>query len=394
MDSASIFCFSETWIKPGGPLLSVPGYQVFYSPFISRSNVSNGDRFLPGSCLFVPEMVQPQHPPLCMDIEQSCGSLNVSCCFIQCKHFKMVVASIYGSPSTDFKQCIHDLHTLLPQLFACSQYVILAGDFNIDLLKSQAAYSDCLVDFQLIQLVQGPSRVSVLSFALIDHILCSSNFKMLNVLQAIGVSDRRVQIAEFDIFVDRGVLQFRSVRAFRRCCWDDVKSCLSNALWSVMELFDDINDMWEYFYGIIQSCMDSYIPLKTVRHKYSKQPTPWLTSDILHVIQAKFKAKRRAERTRDSVDIDYYKTIKNYLKSMIRSSKLNYLQSLLRQACHAPRFAATLWSQVNEFIGRTKHHQSPLRPDLSLDSVNNFFQAVAVSHEHNSAEFCDSFYRC
>ena len=82
--------------------------------------------------------------------------------------------------------------------------------------------------------------------------------------------------------------------------------------------------------------MDSYIPLKTVRHKYSKRPTPWLTSDILHVIQAKFKAKRRAERTRDSVDIDYYKTIKNNLKSMIRSSKLNYLQSLLCQARHAP----------------------------------------------------------
>ena len=72
---------------------------------------------------------------------------------------------------------------------------------------------------------------------------------------------------------------------------------------------------------------------------------------------------------------------------MIRSSKLNYLQSLLRQARHAPWFAATLWSQVNEVIGHTKHHQSPLHPDLSLDSVNNFFRTVAVSHEHNSAEF-------
>ena len=117
----------------------MPGYQVFYSPFISRSNVTNDDRFLPGSCLFVPGMLLPQHPPLCVDIEQSCVSLNVSCCFIQCKHFKKVVASIYRSPSTDFKQCIHDLYTLLPQLFACSQYVILGGDFNIDLLKSQAA---------------------------------------------------------------------------------------------------------------------------------------------------------------------------------------------------------------------------------------------------------------
>ena len=118
-----------------------------------------------------------------------------------------------------------------------------------------------------------------------------------------------------------------------------------------MELFDDINDMWEYFYGIIQSCMDTYIPLKTVRHKYSKRPTPWLTLDILNVIQAKFKAKRCAERTHDPADIDHYKTIKSHLKSMIRSSKLSCLQSLLRQARHAPRFAATLWLQVNEAIG-------------------------------------------
>ena len=72
----------------------------------------------------------------------------------------MVVASVYRSLSTDYAQCITDLHTLLPQLFSCSKYVVLAGDFNIDLLKHQSAYNDCLVDFQLVQLVQGPSRVS------------------------------------------------------------------------------------------------------------------------------------------------------------------------------------------------------------------------------------------
>ena len=32
-----------------------------------------------------------------------------------------------------------------------------------------------------------------------------------------------------------------------------------------MDLFDDIDDMWEYFYGIVQSCMNNYIPLKSVR---------------------------------------------------------------------------------------------------------------------------------
>ena len=106
------------------------------------------------------------------------ANMDVSCCFIKCRNFKVVVASIYRSPSTEHHQCAADLHTLLPQLFACSQYVILASHLNIDLLKRQAAYSDCLLDFQLVQLVQGPSRVSVLSSTLIDHILtCNLSLK-------------------------------------------------------------------------------------------------------------------------------------------------------------------------------------------------------------------------
>ena len=96
---------------------------------------------------------------------------------------------------------------------------------------------------------------------------------MSRILQAVGVSDHRVQIAEFDISISRNAPEFRSVRAFRRCCWDEVKSCLSNVPWSVMELFDDIDDMWEYFYGIVQSCMNNYIPLKRMRLKYSKLET-------------------------------------------------------------------------------------------------------------------------
>ena len=49
------------------------------------------------------------------------------------------------------------------------------------------------------------------------------------------------------------------VRVFRKCNWDDVKS---TAPWLVMEAYEDVNDMWEYFCGILYGCLDSYIPLK------------------------------------------------------------------------------------------------------------------------------------
>ena len=153
-----------------------------------------------------------------------------------------------------------------------------------------------------------------------------------------------------------------------------------------MELFDDIDDMWEYFYGIIQSCMDGYIPLKRVHLKYSKRPTPWLIPDILCAIQTKYKAKHLAECTCDPADVAHYKSIKNSLKMAVRSAKLDYLQSLLSHARGAPQFVAILWSQVNDVIGRTKLCKSPLDPALSLEDINNFFRTVAVSDGHNSPE--------
>ena len=84
------------------------------------------------------------------------------------------------------------LFMLLSQLSTYSQYIILAGDLNIDLLQSskhQRAYIDCLTDFQLVQMITGPTRVCPLSSTLIDHVVCSSSLTVNRVLQAIGVSD-------------------------------------------------------------------------------------------------------------------------------------------------------------------------------------------------------------
>ena len=180
-------------------------------------------------------------------------------------------------------------------------------------------------------------------------------------------------------FYVRRLQPVRYVRAFRNCHWDDVRSCLSTAPWSVMEVYDDVNDMWEYFYGILRGCLDSYIPLKAVRNKYSKRPTPWLNSTLLHAIKLKYKAKRLADRTQDPVDISQYKMIKNNLKSQIRSAKLGYLHSLLVRARQVPQFAAgTLWSAEVNNIGRQVIHPSVIDPAVSLDTINQFFRTVAI----------------
>lgn len=56
VNSPNVLCFSETWIRPEGPTLTVPGYQTIYSPHINCNSDSSGSTSLPGSCLFVPDL--------------------------------------------------------------------------------------------------------------------------------------------------------------------------------------------------------------------------------------------------------------------------------------------------------------------------------------------------
>ena len=78
---------------------------------------------------------------------------------------------------------------------------------------------------------------------------------------------------------------------------------------------------------------------------------------------------------------------KNKLKSAIRSAKLDYLRSLLCRARHTPRFAADLWSEINDTVGCPKKPAPVLDSRLSLDDINRFFRTVAVSADHRSADY-------
>ena len=198
----------------------------------------------------------------------------------------------------------------LSYLFFC-KYVLLAGDFNIDLLHASSfreRYHDLLIDFQLVQHIQDPTRVSVSSSTLIDYVMCSQDISVSNVIQATGVSDHRIQIVEFKIVTKQITIPSHLVHSLSKCCWD-VCSCLSRALWSVLNIFDYTDGMWGYFHNILQTCLDTYDSIKRVRCKNFKWPTPWLTQDIFFVISAKHQVKRNAEHTHDPGDVDHYKSI-------------------------------------------------------------------------------------
>ena len=51
----------------------------------------------------------------------------------------------------------------------------------------------------------------------------------------------------------------------------------------------------------------------------------------------------------------------------------------------SPRMAAQMWSHINTVIGRPSQGKAGVTPLASLDSINEFFQTVAVSDHHKAA---------
>lgn len=77
---------------------------------------------------------------ICKTVEQSTKCLNVTCCFVLLKHSQTAVLSVYQSPGTCCGTAVSELQSILLQLFPHVKYLIVAGDFNID-LKSNLSIS-------------------------------------------------------------------------------------------------------------------------------------------------------------------------------------------------------------------------------------------------------------
>ena len=155
-----------------------------------------------GSCIFVSTLLRPERPPICDVIERSCSVINISSCFVTCKH-RVAVVSVYPPLSTCCGSAITELRSVLLQLFSSAKYIIMAGDFNLDLLSTgnsvSQQYGDLLFDFDLLQHVKESTCVCNLSATLIDHVTGSSSLLISGMTQTVGLSDHNVQIVDFNI---------------------------------------------------------------------------------------------------------------------------------------------------------------------------------------------------
>ena len=145
--------------------------------------------------------------------------------------------------------------------------------------------------------------------------------------QAIGVSDHRLQMVDFHIFIQKAPPKVLWVRSSRRCQWGQLRDSLHSVPWDVMTMLDDIDDKWEFFHQILMLSLDEFAPLHSVKYKKSKCATPWFSDLIALMIKEKHKARHAAERSGKDDNWFVFHRLKNQLKAAVRQAKVDYLLS-------------------------------------------------------------------
>ena len=75
----NIFCFGEIWMNSCDPPVSIPGFQLFISPYHFHPDTRSRGLLL-GSYMFISSALTVYRPSICIEIENSYRLLNVTCC--------------------------------------------------------------------------------------------------------------------------------------------------------------------------------------------------------------------------------------------------------------------------------------------------------------------------
>ena len=90
-----------------------------------------------------------------------------------------IIVGIYKPPDKSFSIFLKELRNILQILIKSDKKFLISGDFNVNLLdqnQNSTSYLDILDEFQVKQLVKGPTRITSRSKTNLDHFLTNVDF--------------------------------------------------------------------------------------------------------------------------------------------------------------------------------------------------------------------------
>uniref|UniRef100_A0A8D8TEW1 Endonuclease/exonuclease/phosphatase domain-containing protein n=1 Tax=Cacopsylla melanoneura TaxID=428564 RepID=A0A8D8TEW1_9HEMI len=290
-----------------------------------------------------------------LDIDIPPIELNFEYCAITSPSLDIAIVCVYRSnnPSSCFETFFAQLDLLLQKL-CCFKYLIVCGDFNINLQSNtneKTRLVNILKMFNMKPTITTPTRVTTETSTCIDNILI--NFPIKNVLNKQnnnifnGIGDH--QYAQIISFHTKPLNEVKKIftRTYDPTKIENFNQALSNTNFNHIYTVQTTDEKMSAFYSIFLSILNQHFPYKLISTK-STNKKKWMTTGILIS-----SAKKRSlfELSKNSINPslhEYYRRYSKTLQRVVKAAKRLHSTNIIKNAPRHKKSKA-VWEVVTSY---------------------------------------------
>ena len=242
------------------------------------------------------------------------------------------------------RQFINELSMVLSTIERKNNDVLLAGDFNINLLKLNenqicSEFFDSLLAHSFLPQITVPTRFGQFSHTLIDNFFLKSNNLAHKTIAGVflkKLSDHQPYFVLINIKLTKErTSKYIQINIQTDVAMEKVKNELIECdLYGKLDtcISADINANYDILHNAIKQAKNKHMPCKFIKfNKYKHTKSKWITQGLLKSIRSRDKLYARLKRLQPNT-IEHntllinLKTYNNILKRSIRTAKTLYFE--------------------------------------------------------------------
>lgn len=308
-------------------------------------------------------------------------------CGVEIKKLKLLIICIYRTPDSDIKIFFSHLNKTFLRFQHKKHKIIICGDFNIDLLSSDANttnFKELMSNHGMQYLIHQPTRLNRCLDNIISNVTNATgetfDFYLSdhNTAQIVTIKDEKKNHLDYYFMVIND-LKKDNISKFIECI-----SSLSFSevydLENTNESFDKLHELLDLFFKLCFPCIK-------IKKKYINNKHKWITKGIKNSCSTKRSLRYNYCINRNNENKMKYKTYSNLLRKC-----MNNLQSLCnhKHITHSHNKIRATWDVVRRNMGNEpvkEYINKIVDKCITLTSgsdianrFNNFFIDIAKNH--------------
>ena len=303
---------------------------------------------------------------------------------------------LYRPPSSSLTTFIDNMHDYHRFIHENATELHILGDMNIDLMNDmrRTAYIRAMNSLGFKQIIDRPTRITLSSETLIDHILTNRNEYIIERGTLVcGMSDHDM------IYMvrkkphtkkEKKVISFRSLKTMNIAAFTNE---VNNLPWNIVDCCDDSNDILDSIHKLLLPVVNMHCPI--MKRSVQSKTSPWMTSEVLERIKTRDKLKKNYLKNKDRAGWEHYKRYRNMTNNCIHHAKKNYYRNKFTAAKDSDSIWKAYFDLVNKKEKTTTLHEIVVNGSSSSEHsaiATELSRAFAVKTQSNDSSVYEKVY--